>query len=135
MNKKINKIAAGVVLTTMLVSGATPVFAAQNNECIDLETTPIYEPFSESIEETQSGIPKTVLRAVKKIVVDYWDSLPLPDKADVVRGALLDALDFYFDWSDDVETAITSAIYDVFPNANSTVVYVAVTIIMELLPF
>lgn len=58
----------------------------------------------------------------------------MPDKADAIRDKLLDALDFYFQYSDDVETAIRNAIYDVFPNANESVVNAAVFFITALLP-
>ena len=54
----------------------------------------------------------------------------MPDKADFIRDKLLKALDFYFQYTDDVETAVRNAIYDVFSNANATVVNAAVAVIM-----
>lgn len=138
MKERTKKVVAGIVLGTFTFGCATPVFAADEMT----ETLPVQPVVIEQFEmETGPSdvqpysIPGTVLKAVKKIVKDYWDELPLPDKADTVRDALLEALDFYFQYSDDVETAIRNAIYDVFPNANETVVNAAVFFITALLPF
>lgn len=137
MNERTKKVVAGIVLSTFTVGCATPVFASDEMP----ETLPVQPVVVEQIEsgsmpaETEPySVPGTILKAVKKIVKDYWDELPLPDKADAIRDKLLDALDFYFQYSDDVETAIRNAIYDVFPNANESVVNAAVFFITALLP-
>lgn len=139
MNTKMKKVVAGAVLGTFAFGVASPAFAAEGEtevETLPVEQTVVEETAEETYTEAETrGAAKHVIQAVKKVIVDYWDKLPLPDKADFIRENLLEALDYYFQFTDDVETAVRNAIYDVFPNANATIVNGAVVIIMELLPF
>lgn len=139
MNTKMKKVVAGAVLGTFAFGVASPAFAAEAEaevETLPVEQAVVEETAEEAYTEAETrGAAKHVIQAVKKVIVDYWDKLPLPDKADFVRDKLLKALDYYFQFTDDVETAVRNAIYDVFPNANATIVNGAVAIIMELLPF
>ena len=140
MNNKTKKVAASVVLGTFVFGAATPAFAETKSTLESysyIEQIEISESNEENIspEVEERGAAKYVIKAVKKVITDYWDKLPLPDKADFIRDKLLTALDYYFQYTDDVETAVRNAIYDVFPNANATVVNAAVAVIMEILPF
>lgn len=140
MNTKHKTLIATMVLGTFTLGMTSTAFAATEDNNIEpapvkiVKTAQALETQLPSEETEERGV-KDVLKAVKKIVVDYWDELPLPDKADSVRDALLSALDYYFEFTDDVETAIRNAIYDVFPDAWPSVVDGAVWFIMELLPF
>ena len=140
MNNKTKKIVAGVVLGTFVFGATTPAFATEqlyeDNIYLSDQFITNNNISEENVPGTETyGVAKHIVQAVKKVITDYWDKLPLPDKADFIRDKLLKALDFYFQYTDDVETAVRNAIYDVFPNANATVVNAAVAVIMELLPF
>jgi len=136
MNHKTKKIVAGVLFGSFVIGASTPAFAST-----DVLSENSYYVGEANMNENiapgaeQQGAAKHVIQAVKKVIVDYWDRIPLPSKVDFVRDRLLDALDYYFQFTDDVETAVRNAIYDVFPDANDTVVNIAVAVIMEMLPF
>lgn len=69
------------------------------------------------------GKAKFALKPIKKFLADYWDDIPLLRKAKKVRSALMDALDYYFEYSDDVEGGIYKSLKDVFPNASDDVLW------------